>query len=158
MVDASALMALFDPDDQYHRQAITFRDIFLLPFDIQLFTTDYVYSEAMSHLTHLSLDVLEQLDAIIRKPHSDDPLKIKILWVNDVILDKALPIYFKYIRQDFSITNCTSFVLMKENNIETAFTFAKPFKIYSYRKGYDHRKRGFWKLPEMLKEYLTTQR
>jgi len=154
LVDASALIALFDSADQYHHQAITFRDVFILRYSIKLFTTNYIYSEAMSHLTHLRIEALQRLDALIRTPPARDPLKMKQLWVKDTTIKKAIPIYFKYLEQDFSITDCTSFILMQEHDIPAAFTFDDNYKIYKYRRGHERSRRGFWKLPEMLQAYM----
>ena len=155
MVDASALIALFDPADQYHEQALNFRDAFILRYDIHLFTTNYVYSEAMSHLTHLPVEVLRRLDAFIRFPTDGSPLRMKQLWVKKSTIEKAIPIYFKYIKRDFSITDCTCFVLMEEYGIRAAFTFDDDYKIYTYQRGHAV-KGGFWKLPEMLASYIAT--
>ncbi len=158
MVDSSALMALFDPSDQsLHRRAVTFRDSFILRYDVQLFTTDYIYSEAMSHLTHLPIETLQRIDAIIRTPPVGDPLKMNQLLVTKAIVQKAIPIYFKYLEHDFSITDCTTFVLMMSHNINLVFTFDDDYKIYTYQRGYESQKRGFWKLPEMLKTYMSIQ-
>jgi hypothetical protein len=55
--------------------------------------------------------------------------------------------------KDFSLTDCTCFVLMQENGIRAAFTFDDDYKIYIYRQG--RQKMGFWKLPEMLDSYAT---
>lgn len=156
MVDASALMALFNPDDQYHLQAVAFRNNFIFRYQVQLFTTNYIHSEAMSHLTHLGSDVLKRIDSLIRKPPVRDLLKMKQLLIRKATVQKAMSIYFKYLDHDFSITDCTTFVLMEEHDIHAAFTFDDDFKIYTYQKGHDPQKRGFWKLPEMLKSYTTT--
>ncbi len=152
LVDATAFMALFDRRDQYHEQAIAFRDSFLLRYDIRLFTTNYVHAEVMSHLTHLPVEVVRRVDTLIRIQRADDPLKIKLLQVNPTTVEKAIQIYFKYIEQDFSLTDCTCFVLMQENGIPAAFSFDEDYKIYTYRQG--HQKGGFWKLPEMLESYM----
>jgi len=152
-LDASALIALFDHRDQFHEQAINFRDSFILRYDVHLFTTNYVHAEVMSHLTHLPVGVLRQIDTLIRTPPASDPLKIEQLQVDPTTVDKATRIYFKYIEQDFSITDCTCFVLMQENGIPAAFTFDDDYKIYTYQRG--RQKTGFWKLPEMLDSYMS---
>jgi predicted nucleic acid-binding protein len=152
LVDATAFIALFDHRDQYHEQAINFRDSFILRYDIQLFTTNYVHAEVMSHLTHLPVEVLRQVDKLIRAPQARDPFKIKQLQVDPATVEKAIRIYLEYIEQDFSITDCTCFILMQENRIPAAFTFDDDYKIYVYRQG--RQKMGFWKLPEMLDSYM----
>jgi hypothetical protein len=151
LVDASAFIALFNHRDQYHEQAINFRDSFILQYDIQLFTTNYVHAEVMSHLTHLPVEVLKQVDTLIRVSTSD-PFRIKQLQINPATVEKAIRIFFKYTDQDFSLTDCTCFVLMQENGIRAAFTFDDDYKIYVYRQG--RQKMGFWKLPEMLDSYM----
>lgn len=155
MVDSSALIALFDRVDQYHNQAVRFRDTFILRYNIRLFTTNYIYSETMSHLTHLPIEVLRQIDVLIRNPSAGDPVRIEQLWIEKSTIEKAAPIYFGYIEQDFSITDCTSFVLMEEYNIHAAFTFDDHYKIYTYIKEHGV-KAGFWKLPEMQESYIST--
>ncbi len=155
MVDASALMALFDPNDPFHEPAIAFRDNFILRYTVRLFTTNYVYSEAMSHLTRrVPIERLQRLDALIRNPPAADPLKLTQLWVEPSTVEKAAPIYFQYLEHDFSVTDCTTFILMQEHEIHAAFTFDSDFRIYTYQKGHETFRRGFWVLPEMLEEYM----
>ena len=77
---------------------------------------------------------------------------MKQLWVDDKIVQEAIPIYFNYLEHDFSITDCTTFILMQKNDIFAAFSFDEDYKIYAYNKGYEKRK--FWKLPEMLDDYM----
>ncbi len=152
LLDASAFIALFDHRDRDHDQAVNFRDSFILHYEINLFTTNYVHAEVMSHLTHLPIEVLRQVDTLIRVPQARGPLKIKQLQVDPNTVEKAIRIYFKYIEHDLSITDCTCFILMQENRIPAAFTFDDDYKIYTYRRG--QQKMGFWKLPEMLDSYM----
>ena len=153
LLDASAFIALFDHRDRHYEQAIDFRDGFILRYDIQLFTTNYVHAEVMSHLTHLPVEVLRQIDMLVRTPPADDALRIKQLQVDPTTVEKAIRIYLKYIEHDLSITDCTCFVLMQENRIPAVFTFDDDYKIYTYRQG--QQKTGFWKLPEMLDSYMS---
>jgi len=154
LVDASAFIALFNPQaqPQLHEQAINFRDSFILKYDVQLFTTNYVHTEVMSHLTHLPVDVLKQIDTLMRVS-TTDPFRIIQFQVDPATVEKAMQIFFRYTEQDFSLTDCTCFVLMQENGIDAAFTFDDDYKIYVYRQG--QQKMGFWKLPEMLDSYLS---
>lgn len=153
MVDSSALIALFDETDQFHKQAISFRDTFILNYRVELYTSNYIYAEVMSHLTKIPIDRLRTLDRIIRSPSTNDPFYINQFWIDRPTLDKALSIYFKYKDNDFSIADCTSFILMQINKITAAFAFDDDYKIYIYREG--NMKKAFWKLPEMLSSYLS---
>jgi predicted nucleic acid-binding protein len=152
LLDASAFMAVFDPQDPYHKEAVNFRDDFIIRYDFRLFTTNLVHSEVMSHLTHLPVEVLKQIDKLIRNPQADSPLRIEQLHVNPTTVERAVQVYFRYLELDFSITDCTCFILMQDNGIDAAFTFDDDYKIYTYRQG--NRKMGFWKLPEMLDSYM----
>lgn len=156
IVDASALVALFDESDQFHDEAVSFRDNFILMYQVSLFTTNYIYAEAMSHLTHLPYELLYEIERVIHRASTTDPFYIQELWVDRNILERAMPIYFTYKSNDFSVTDCTTFVLMQDNRISAAFTFDDDYKIYVYREG--NTKKSFWKLPEMLDSYLSLSR
>ena len=153
MVDTSAIIAIYDTRDQFHQQALEFRDQFILKYEVRLFTSNYIYSEAMSHLTHLPSEKLREIDQLIHKPSQSDMFRIQELWVNKSTIDKALPIFFQYKEHNFSVTDCTSFILMHENKISAAFTFDSDYIIYTYLDGKD--RKAFWKLPEMLNLYLS---
>ena len=153
MVDASAIIALFDTSDQFHSQATSFRDDFILKYRVSLFTTNYIYAEAMSHLTHLPYDSLHEIERIIHKTSDTDLFHIQEFWVDRDTLDRALPTYFSYKDNDFSITDCTTFIVMQDNRILAAFSFDDDYRIYVYREG--HQKKNFWKLPEGLDSYLS---
>ena len=152
IVDASALIALFDESDQFHDEAVSFRDNFILTYQVFLFTTNYIHAEAMSHLTHLPSELLHEIERLVHRASTNDPFYIQELWVDKNILERAMPIYFTYKSNDFSIADCTAFVLMQDNHISAAFTFDDDYKIYVYREG--NTKKRFWKLPEMLDSYL----
>ena len=153
MIDASAFIALFDKSDQFHQEAIAFRDSFILTYRVSLFTTNYIYSEVMSHLTHLSYDLLRDIEQLIHPDSGGTTLRIQELWVERDTVDRAVPVYFAYKDNDFSISDCTAFILMQENRISAAFSFDEDYKVYVYRQGYA--KKSFWILPEMLESYLS---
>jgi uncharacterized protein len=143
-------MALFDSRDSFHKEAVHFRDSFILNYRAHLFTTNYVLSEGLSHLTYLGRKRLRSLIDEIRNPAS--PLKITELWIEPATVEKALPIFFNYLGHDFSITNCTSFVVMKQHEIDCAFTFDNDYRIYRFRRGREQL--SFWKLPELYQPHL----
>jgi uncharacterized protein len=150
MVDTGALIALFT-DDQHHETATEFRDGFLLRNAVRLFTTNYIHAETMQRLvSRVSANVARRVDDLIQT-NPTDPNAITMLWVTDDVLERAKPIYYTYYDHHFSITDCTSFVLMQDHNINAAFTFDSDYSIYSMRRGRNIEK--FYILPQMVAEY-----
>jgi len=61
---------------------------------------------------------------------------VRIFWVSADIFDKALDIFRKTVDFRWSFTDCTSFALMKDLGVTTAFSFDNHFA-----------QAGFCKLP-----------
>ena len=58
---------------------------------------------------------------------------MRTLQVTRMIEDNAWRILKKYGDKDFSFTDCTSFALMEQEAISTAFTFDKHFSQYGFQ-------------------------
>ncbi|MGA2027095.1 MAG: hypothetical protein ABSH17_08510, partial [Syntrophobacteraceae bacterium] len=84
LADASALMALYDPSDSFHKAATEFRYNFILHYSVHLFTSNYILAEALSHMTGLGEKKLRSLMDEIRAPR-DNSLQITELWVTPEI-------------------------------------------------------------------------
>ncbi|MFW6111111.1 MAG: type II toxin-antitoxin system VapC family toxin [Thermoproteota archaeon] len=53
--------------------------------------------------------------------------------VKPQIEEKAWEIFKKYQDKDFSFTDCTTFAMMEEEALSTAFTFDPHFQQYGFR-------------------------
>jgi predicted nucleic acid-binding protein len=57
---------------------------------------------------------------------------LQILRVDETVWQEAMEIFEKYSDQQFSFTDCTSFVLARRENIEDVFAFDCHFSIFGF--------------------------
>ena len=126
-VDTGAWIAISNPRDQHHREVIAIYND-LRQREIQLLTTDYVIDETVTRLRYdenhrmavLFLRYIEELES------ATDVILIAI--DNDLFL-KAKTLFRQYDSARLSFTDCTSFVVCRENRISEAFAFDRHFPI-----------------------------
>ncbi|OIP61021.1 MAG: DNA-binding protein [Nitrospirae bacterium CG_4_9_14_3_um_filter_53_35] len=121
-VDTSAWVALADRDDAHHKKAASIYPS-LLTSHKGLITSNFVIAEVyiliLNELGHQpALDFLEKVKT--------SPRIMKVYSSEDVEAD-AEKILKQYHDQDFSYTDAVSFVIMKRQKIEKAFSFDKHF-------------------------------
>ena len=129
-VDTGAWIAILNPNDQHHREAIAiYRN--LQQQKTRFLTTDYVIDETVTRLrydTNHSLTVmfLDRIELLV---------EIGVLTIvqidRDVFL-KAIVLFRQYDAARLSFTDCTSFVVCRENNVGEAFAFDQHFPIMQY--------------------------
>lgn len=121
-VDTSGWVALFVKNDSYHKKAL---DIFegLKVSKSIMFTSDYVIDETITTI-------------LVRGDHKQSVIAgqslltskiIKLVCVNTDYFQDAWELYQKYRDKKFSFTDVTSIVIMKELNINKAFSFDREF-------------------------------
>lgn len=125
-IDSGAWYALFDRDDQYHERSVnTF--LRLKNQSIRLVTSDYVFDETLTLLRYRgSYSVARQFGEHFRKSN------VVCEEITREIRDSAWQIFLDYDDQNFSFTDCTSFALMRLQNIQDAFTFDMHFNILGF--------------------------
>ena len=122
-VDTSAWLALVNKSDATHQRAKKVRDA-LLKDHIQFVVTNFV--------------MVEIANALCRVPHKETAVKlinfigmsenIQIVEIDKEIYKEAWRMYSTYLDKDWSLTDCTSFEVMKERGITQAFTTDKHFE------------------------------
>jgi uncharacterized protein len=110
-------MACADAADPSHREVVADRDAWLEAGG-WLVSSDYVADETLTLLRlRLGLDAAEawwrQVDASSR---------LRWEYISLVRADKARSLFFRYRDKDFSFTDCTSFVVMRELRLREALT------------------------------------
>lgn len=116
-VDTAGWMACADAADPAHRSATAARDAWLKQGGM-LVTTDYVVDETLTlirlRLGHAAAEAWwRQVDGSSR-----------LRWesIGATRAEKARAIFFRYEDKDFSFTDCTSFVVMRELRLREALT------------------------------------
>jgi uncharacterized protein len=122
-VDTAGWMMLADAADPLHRKAVSARDSWLEQGGI-LVSTDFVMDETLTLLRfRLDIDAAEewweQVDASRR-----------LAWeqIDGVRAEKARRWMFRWRDKEFSFTDCTSFVVMKERRVRRALTSDRHFR------------------------------
>lgn len=120
--DTAGWMACADADDPSHVKAVQARDAWLEKGGL-LLTTDYIVDETLMlirlRLGHAAAETWwQQVDASSR-----------IRWehVSPARAEKARGLFFRYRDKDFSFTDCTSFVVMRELKLREALTTDRHF-------------------------------
>ncbi len=123
-IDSSAFLALEDESDDYHEEALRFRDQELLQGHYELITTSYILDETLTLIrSRLGIPASIAFSKNIRKSQL-----VRVLSVSRELEEKALDLFEKYDDKTFSFTDCVSFVLMREMGIREAFAFDEHFE------------------------------
>ena len=126
-VDTGAWFAFIDKTDYLHPRAIKhFKHINAK--NSRLYTSNLVIHETITLLAR-RLTKKIAID-FIKRIYPDE--SINIMPVDFNTEQEALKTFIKYADQDFTVVDCTSFVLMQENGIKRAFTFDKHFKTMKF--------------------------
>ncbi|HOX04743.1 MAG TPA: PIN domain-containing protein [Candidatus Paceibacterota bacterium] len=126
-VDTAGWMACADAADPSHAQACAARDLWLEQQG-RLVTTDYVADET---LTLLRLRIgLKAAEAWWRQ--ADGSLRLRWEWITPARAEKARAIFFRYQDKEFSLTDCTSFVVMRELKLREVLTTDRHFAQFGF--------------------------
>jgi len=121
-VDTGAWLALHDNHDQFHKRAIESKTL-IAKEKIELVTSDFVFDESLTFIRYrVSHDA-----AVVFGSSLIHSSIVTMTSVDTDLLHLAFEIFKKYKDQDFSMTDCTSFALMKRLKLQTCFTFDSHF-------------------------------
>jgi len=119
-VDTSALFALLDSKDKMHRQASSAWTQ-LSQGRENLITSNYVVVEATALIGRcLGFPA-------VRSFHDDLSPLLNILWVEAWLHQRALAALLTAGMRDLSLVDCTSFEIMRQGGIATAFAYDNHF-------------------------------
>lgn len=122
-VDTSAWLALNDKNDQYHSSASA-KSMEIRKHRIELITSEYIIDES---ITLIRYRVSHQAAVIF----GDSLFNSNIVRLKDVSTADRLSaweMFRKFEDKEFSFTDCTSFVLMRNLKLQKAFTFDEHFR------------------------------
>jgi predicted nucleic acid-binding protein len=123
-VDTSALYALLVSTDRWHRSALhTMRSLRRL--DAELITTSHVLVECYALLGNRIGD-----DAVAALRDTVEPL-LDVTWVDRELHDRALDAVISAGGKP-GLVDATSFLVMRERGINSAFTFDRDFETAGF--------------------------
>jgi uncharacterized protein len=116
-VDTAGWVACADGADPSHHEAAAARDAWLERGGY-LLTTDYVADETLTLLRfRLGLNLAEAWWRQV-----EDSSRLRWEFITLARADKARALFFRYRDKEFSFTDCTSFVVMRELRLRDALT------------------------------------
>lgn len=127
-VDTGAFLALANPADQYHEEAV--RTFAHLQLGKTVFiTTNFVLDETYTRIQRKAgLKVAIEFGRRLQEDRD-----LTILTIEKSLEKLAWDIFSHDLQHGFSYTDCTSFALMRRKKMSEAFTFDKHFKAFGWR-------------------------
>jgi predicted nucleic acid-binding protein len=121
-VDTAGWTMLADEGDPQHEKARLFRDHWLAGAGV-LVSSNYVMDETLTLIrVRLGLRAAERWwDQVEGSP------RVHWEWIDPGRVEKARHWFFRWRDKDFSFTDCSSFVVMKERRIRAALTNDRHF-------------------------------
>lgn len=122
-LDAAYAIALSAPNDQYHERAVTLAEQ-LEAYGSQLITTRAVMLEIGNALAKLRYRIaaIELLDSLEADPD------VEIIPISEKLYQRAFELYRERPDKEWGLTDCISFVVMKDRDVKNALTADEHFK------------------------------
>jgi predicted nucleic acid-binding protein len=123
-LDTSYLIAVEYVDDQKHREALKhWRSLSKKP-SLHIVTTSYVFDEVITFLNDRRLhSKAVEVGRMLLSSRT-----VSLVHVDEELFDEAWSYFQKHKDKRYSMTDCVSFVLMKQLGIKQALTFDRHFK------------------------------
>ncbi len=124
-LDTSYVLSLVNANDEYHNTALELANNIEAP----LITTEAVLTEignalSKSQWRELSVETLNDL-------RTDD--EVEVVTVSSDLFSKAIELYSSRMDKEWGLTDCISFVVMKDRNLTDALTTDRHFEQTGFK-------------------------
>jgi len=119
-IDTSFVVALVNEKDQHHQRASELADLF---DGYPLITTDAILLEVGNALAR---NFKEQASEVIEDFLTSD--EVEIVNLDGVLFQSAFELYRTHKDKSWGMTDCISFIVMREHGIVDALTHDKDFR------------------------------
>jgi predicted nucleic acid-binding protein len=126
-IDTGAWYAVADKADQFHSVAVKHLQ-YLFSNRSSLITTNLIIHETTMLMSRKlsKKSAIQFLDTI----YNDE--SVTVLQNNEILEGRAYKIFKKFSDQDFSITDCVSFIVSKDLLVKRVFSFDNHFKVMKF--------------------------
>lgn len=123
-VDTSAWYALEVEDDENHTSAVSFMEELRRGRHGALLTSNYVLDEVITllNIRRGAEPSSNFADKVLRSR------SVSVVWIDRNIFDAALVLLKERGNRRWSFTDCTSFIIMRQLEVNEAFAFDKNFE------------------------------
>jgi predicted nucleic acid-binding protein len=129
LVDTGAWYALTDPQERRHGRAVALFGRLTEGEHGRMVTTDYILDETYTLIRmRLGVEPVKRLRGLLGQSSS-----LQLVRVSENEFDRSVDLMIAHEDKRWSLTDCTSFVLMREFEIEDAFTFDHNFAEAGFR-------------------------
>ncbi len=125
-IDTSAILAILNDQDRFHEPAKKEWTKFIESEDV-LFCSNYILLETITLLQHRF-----GTDAVRLFTSNIQPV-LNIIWINESLHNSGLSIINTINQRSLSLTDCTSFEIMRQMDMEIAFTFDSHFSDQGFK-------------------------
>lgn len=128
-VDTGAWYALTDGQERHHGHAVAVFSRLTRGEHGRMVTSDYILDETYTLLRmRLGIEPVKRLRGLLGQSSS-----VQVVRVSDDEFERSLDLMIAHEDKRWSLTDCTSFVLMRELEIGHAFTFDHNFAEAGFR-------------------------
>lgn len=126
-VDTSFIIAILNPHDHYNKIAQNFtKDLFQ---GHEVWTSEAVLFELGNAFAKTDREVVSKFVSHLRRsPY------VTIVWGHEALFQQALVLFTQHQDKNWSLTDCLSFIIMKENNLHIAYSSDHHFE----QAGFQH--------------------
>jgi uncharacterized protein len=129
LIDTGAWYALSDPRERHHGHAAALFRRLTKGEHGRMVTSDYILDETYTILRmRLGIETVKRLRDLLGQSPS-----IQLVRVSDNDFERSLDLMISHGDKHWSLTDCTSFVLMQELEIGDAFSFDHNFTEAGFR-------------------------
>jgi predicted nucleic acid-binding protein len=127
--DAAYWLGMLLPNDSLHSIAIECKES--VGTNYRIVTTDLVLTEVLNHVSRLSPRT-RMIAGELWLEISSTPRIISIPFT-DALIRKSIDLYMSHSDKSWSLTDCASFIIMRERKIRDALTFDRHFEQAGFR-------------------------
>jgi uncharacterized protein len=129
LVDTGAWYALTDPQERHHGHAVAMFGRLTKGEHGRMVTSDYILDETYTLLRmRLGVEPVKLLRELLEQSSS-----IQVVRISDNDFERSVDLMLAHEDKRWSLTDCTSFVIMRELEIGGAFTFDHNFAEAGFR-------------------------